>query len=540
MKHFMKDSKKVTYFLEFHNSESSRRQYEYHLRLFFERKQIADIDKYLKDPRLMSKKEKIQYEDRIKEDILSYWKFINEESDRFHSKTPYAFLSPMRRFLETYEIVFSPEFWRNIRKNGHGNYAITDFQTPTKKQLKDILSNADCEARTLFLMQMTSGQRIEQIVNLRWGDVQLEHEYPRIFIRRQKGKRPIHTRITPEAKEYLIQYKEQYDRILQTREKRTPKTTRKALDRERIFPMSHTNAERMWNNLTDKVNLNVHDPITKYPLYGTHCLRRYFQQHLGNENDALFFMGKTPENIATYLRYSPDQLDVVYIKGAENLVIFKEKSELPKYLNEYDEKLTKVTNELETSKERNDLYKDRLKSQEDRLSKIENILTRNLQDDIDPFEGKPLSKEEDEYEDKILDNMVIEKERRLKNLLTTDPTYKDSELFYLDRTYDHDGRIINYGVPYLQKKVKSKEPNIIDELIGFSNKISALEILSKYDVKTQQELIKQANQMKKRGKNVIEFLDEIHQNKYGLTYNIPNKTKKRAERVLDPTRPRKD
>jgi integrase len=499
MKHFMKDSKKVTYFLEFHNSESSRRQYEYHLRLFFEWKQITDIDKYIKDPRLMSKKEKIQYEDKIKEDILSYWKFINEESDRFHSKTPYAFLSPMRRLLETYEIVFSPEFWRNIRKNGHGNYAITDFQTPTKKQLKDILSNADCEARALFLMQMTSGQRIEQIVNLRWGDVQLEPEYPRIFIRRQKGKRPIHTRITPEAKEYLMQYKEQYDRILQTREKRTPKNTRKALDRERIFPMSHTNAERMWNNLTDKVSLYVHDPVTKYPLYGTHCLRRYFQQHLGNENDALFFMGKTPENIATYLRYSPEQLDVVYIKGAENLVVFKEKSELPNYLNEYDEKMNNVTEKLQNSKDREELYKERLKSQEERLKKIENILIRNLQDSVDPFEGKPLSREEDEFEDQLTDKMILEKERKLKHLIATDPRYKDSEIVYTDQSWDDKTQRFKPGAPFLiKKKSPTGEKTFMDEMVDKMNEENVLNILANYDKKKQQELINQANKMKQR------------------------------------------
>lgn len=525
MKQFMKDSKKVAYFLELKVRSQSRRQYEYHLRLFFEWKQITNIDDYIKDPRMMEKEEKIRYEDTIKNDILQYWKYMNEESDRFHGKTPYPFVSAMRRLLETHEIVFSPEFWRNIRQNGNGNYAITDFQTPTKKQLKEILSNADCESRALFLMQMTSGQRIEQMLKLCWNDIQLEHDYPRIFIRQQKGKRPIHTRTTPEAKEYLLQYKEQHERILQTREKRTPDISRKKLDRNRIFPMSHKTVQEKWNNLTDEIGLFIHDSVTKKPLYGTHCLRRYFQTHLGNENDALFFMGKTPENIATYKRLNPEQLDLIYIKGADNLIVFKEKSDIPSYLNKYNEELTKVKDELETTKDRNDLYKERLKSQEDRLSKIENILTRNLQDDIDPLDGKPLSKEEDEYEDKILDNMVIEKETRLKHLLATDPRYKDSELIYLDRTYDHDGNIINYGVPYLQKKVKSKEPNILDELIELSNKISVLDILSKYDIKTQQELIKQANQMKKQNKNAIEYLNETNQNKIGLEYNKQKRVK---------------
>ena len=259
----MKDSIIITEFLEMHVRVKSRRQYEYHLRLFFEWKNITKIDQYIKDPRLMKLREKLKYEDNIKNDILGYWKYMNEESNRFHGKTPYVFISAIRRLLETYNIIFTPEFYRQLRQNGNGNFAITDYQTPTKKQLKEILSNADCESRALFLMQMTSGQRIEQILNLCWHDIQLEYEYPRIFIRQQKGRRTINTRITPEAKEYLMQYKEQYERIVQTRESRTPITTRKTLDRQRIFPMSEGNAIDIWDNLTDKVGLYTHDPVSK-------------------------------------------------------------------------------------------------------------------------------------------------------------------------------------------------------------------------------------------------------------------------------------
>ncbi len=370
------------------------------------------------------------------------------------------------------------------------------MQTPTKKELKNIFSNADCEARALFLMQMTSGQRIEQIVNLRWEHVQLEHEYPRIFIRRQKGKRPIHTRITPEAKEYLLQYKEQYDQILQTREKRTPKKTRKTLDRERIFPMSHTNAERMWNNLTGKVGLFIHDPVTKYPLYGTHCLRRYFQQHLGNENDALFFMGKTPENIATYLRYNAEQLDIVYIKGAENLVVFKEKSELPTYLHEYDKKMDDVTEKLQNSKEREELYKERMKAQEERLKKIEHILTRNLQDSVNPFIGAPLTKEENELEDELEINLNEQEDRRLQHLLATNPKYKDYEIVHTDQYIGKDGHFKPCGARLIKKQDKMTQKEFFDSFPDFMNENIILNILANLDKKKQQELIKQATQMK--------------------------------------------
>ncbi len=512
MNQLILDSKKVSKFLELNIvNDATRRQYAYHLRLFFQWKKIIDIDSYVKDPRLMKKQNKIKYEDSIKDDILEYWKYIN---DKQLGKTPYIFLPAMRRFLEANEIIFSPEFWRTMRKNGHGNYAITNYQTPTKQQLKNILSNADCEDKALFLMQMTSGQRINTVLRLTWKDIQLEHEYPRLFIRRPKGKRPVHTRITPEAKEYLLQYKEQYLKTLETREKRTPIHTRKTLDTNLVFPMTVQTVEAKWKTLTSKAGLYEKDNETNLPLYGTHSLRRYFQQYLGNENDALFFMGKTPENIATYKRMSQEQLDLVYIKGAENLVVFKEKSDLPKYLNEYDDKFSKVEDELETAKERNDIYKHRLKEQEDRLQKLEKILNKNiLRFDISGQE--PLSEDEQEIEDRIANKLLTERETRLKQSLATDPNYKNSKLIYID------------DIPFITQKTPSKEQNQSNEMFETMEKIVLLDSLSKYDSNTQKEIIKLANKMKQERKDACQILTETNQNKHNLILREPQKNKRK-------------
>jgi integrase len=367
MKDFMSKSKKMVNFLELHVSKASRRHYEYHLQEFFIWKKETHIDDYIKDPRRMNTNKRITYEDNLKNDILRYWKYINEESGRFHGKTAYPFLSAMKGFLETKEIVFPQEFWRNLRRNGTGNYAITNFQTPTKEQLKAILSNADVQSKALFIAQMTAGQRKEQVLKLSWSDIQLEHDYPRVFIRKQKSKRAVKTRITPEAKEYLIEYKKQSNRILTTREQRTPHSVKKPLDKNLVFPMSKGSVDTMWNNLTKKAGLYQLDPITHKPLMGTHCLRRYFQTHFGNENDALFFMGKTPENIATYYRMNDEELDLKYIKGAENLTIFKEKSDTPAYLKQQDVKMDEIREDLETSNKYNDMLSVRVKSQDENL-----------------------------------------------------------------------------------------------------------------------------------------------------------------------------
>jgi hypothetical protein len=169
-----------------------------------------------------------------------------------------------------------------------------------------------------------------------------------------------------------------------------------------------------------------------------------------------FFMGKTPENIATYYRMNPEQLDVMYIKGAGNLIVLKEKSDTPAYLKEYDKKMNDVTEKLKNSKEREDLYKDRLKSQEERLKKIEHILERNIYDNIAPFEGPRLSKEEDKLEDQLEEQAIQEADEKLKHLIATNPKYKDYEIVYFDQYWDDKTQSFKHGAPFPIKKEKQK------------------------------------------------------------------------------------
>ena len=89
-------SKKISEFLELHVSQRSRRSYRYHLFEYAKFIQILNYDTYLKDPRKLSNNKRIEYEDKINKDILSYWKYINEISEKFHGKTAYVFLSALK------------------------------------------------------------------------------------------------------------------------------------------------------------------------------------------------------------------------------------------------------------------------------------------------------------------------------------------------------------------------------------------------------------------------------------------------------------
>jgi len=258
-----------------------------------------------------------------------------------------------------------------MRNNGHGSYAITEKYVPEQEELQQILDWGDTENKALFLCLMTTMQRVGKFLKeFKWSkyDKVKHEEYPYFyFTAMQKGKRPVKTFITPEAKQFLEEYRKQYDKIVETREARTPKVKRKKLDRDLIFPMSYRVANEKWNKMTTKARFYVIDENSGKPKTGIHVLRAYAKSNFSNENDALYFMGKTPENISTYQDDKIENLRKKYIKGSKDLTIFTTPKQTLKLVKQQNENIEKIKEErkqfrgeLRIIKERNNFLNDRI------------------------------------------------------------------------------------------------------------------------------------------------------------------------------------
>jgi len=420
----------------------------------------------------MANKKRIHYLDTLEDDIRKHFNYLNTERDPpLHNSG--VFLAAVKGLLTYYKVDLPEITWKNLRKNGNSQFRLSKFKTPTREQLRQILSHADVEAKAFFLVQMTSGSRISEIISLKMQDIDLDYEFPRIFIRNFNSKtgKPIRKRISPEAKESLIDYLNIRKEIIETRRNRTITIKYKIPeDDDRLFPMGRANAEKMWMTITRKAGLYKLDPQTNKPIMGTHSLRRYFKTRFGNHDPYLakYFMGQSTKVDESYDDWTDEQLDENYSEGVKHLFI----NQTPL---ETDNKIKKILKELDKSndslKNKEDYVKflsERQKSDNQRIERLEKLLTRQKYDDLDPFEGPVLTQEENYFEDKLEDKIIREKEQRLKKLLETDPKYKNSEIIYLDRTCNHDGTIRTYGVPYFSKKEKYKkdQSDILEEL-GF-------------------------------------------------------------------------
>lgn len=343
--YYLGNSTKLKNFLDSIDDKPARhRAYKLHLVRYFEKMGIKDVDNYVKDTRAMIPENKIKYLDALEKDLKNYWKQLNQEAT---GKTPYIWLSAIKMFLmhnKTFEL---DNVYSAMQKNGHGNYTVTGTKTPTREQLLKIFSYADPESKALFVFQLTSGQRIGQVVNTTFHNAGIKYdeegkkyilpkELLRITYPTSKPKVKIKTRITPEAKKILQEYLDQRDKFIEIRKKRGEYRRKQDLDMNRLFCMNVSTANCMWTTMVKNAGLYELDPDTKKPYFGTHCLRRFFLTHFGDHEWGDFFAGHITARNIEYRQHSDNEekLDEEYMKHIGDLNVFSTQSEDVKTLNE--------------------------------------------------------------------------------------------------------------------------------------------------------------------------------------------------------------
>lgn len=333
----LRKSKTITNFLLFKTKPSeisnTRRNYAGFIRDYFVEIDISDIEKYFEDPRLMENGKRVKYLDSIEENILKFNMSLQDQSGSNRKSK----LSAIKKLLEYKKIDLGEGFWRDVKANGKKAFRQTETETPTKEQLRNILSRGSTEAKALFLTVMTSDSRIDSILKLTFNNLHLETNPPTIYIppEDEKNEKAITKFISYEAKEWLGRYIEKdRKRILKTRINRT-RTKQKHEDYEnRVFPMCNTNAETIWKNLVEK-ELGEYkiDPKTKHPIMGIHSLRRYFEDNIGNGKLALYLANKVPKSIEPYQYKTKNKLTDEYIKQMKNILVLEQPIEdNPKFI----------------------------------------------------------------------------------------------------------------------------------------------------------------------------------------------------------------
>ena len=117
-------------------------------------------------------------------------------------KTVKLRLSAVRVFLLENGIELSQQFWRRLRGRIKGSRALTLDKVPSNIELRKIMMHLPIQGKALYLVLSSSGMRIDEALQLRVEDLDLDADPVQISIRGETTKTG-NSRITFTSREAL-------------------------------------------------------------------------------------------------------------------------------------------------------------------------------------------------------------------------------------------------------------------------------------------------------------------------------------------------
>lgn len=297
--------------LENFDNENTTKNYEISLRQFEE--SIDDnLDNYLQELDKNKKKWK-----KFWRDLKNYWKSLSDSAP----KTQNNKVSAVKLFFEEHGIKIPESEWKKFRRRKmRPSKPVTNDKAGSKEDWRKIINNMTSPAgKALFLVLLSTGARIGELLQVKMDDLDLDSEPARIHLRAEYTKNGISDRyvfLTDEAKEYLLNY-------LEWRKGRK-KRNGEPYDAEEIFPFTRPNATRMLNTAQKKAGVKEKDNKTGRRRIHIHSTRKFFRSNCGLE-DALThsIMGHRKYLDPSYLRVNPDRAGKEFAKNMDNLQVLE-------------------------------------------------------------------------------------------------------------------------------------------------------------------------------------------------------------------------
>ncbi len=291
-------------------------------------------------------------------------------------KTIRTKVTAVRTFLIENDIELNQGFWKRVSKRIKGSRALTVDRVPTHKEFRQILNHLVLSAKALYIVLLSSGMRIGEVLQLKPGDIELSKDPVKVNVRGEYTKtgNPRVTFISREAKEVVEEWLKVRDDYLEAAVSKTGLYD-KDPDDPRLFPFSHANAYIMWNKALKKAGYDKRDEATNRHRVHPHTLRKFFRTKLGavipvDVVEAL--MGHEGYLTEVYRRHSMEDLAKFYKQGEHALLVFTESGEVSKLREEVVQQKDQLQALLNGMTAENMVLKARLEQQELEISKLKN------------------------------------------------------------------------------------------------------------------------------------------------------------------------
>lgn len=260
-------------------------------------------------------------------------------------KTAQMYITAVREFLIFNDFSFSDKDKRRIKNKVPKGGAQTIERELDLEVVRTVLAHSDLKLRTLVLVLISSGLRLNEALTLKLSDVDLSNGIGQITVRaeRTKTRQQRITFCTPEAGAAIREWLKVRDAYIEAAKNKSNGIQRKrATGDDRLFPFSDSNLNQMWENALIKAGLVNRDQLTGRLDIHPHSFRKFFSSQLRvvvPPDIVEVLMGhRTGGIIGTYRSYSRKDLQGYYEKGMHLLTVTMPK-EIREIESEFKEKL---------------------------------------------------------------------------------------------------------------------------------------------------------------------------------------------------------
>jgi integrase len=304
------------------------------------------------------------------------------------------------------------DFWDTLKMRMKGAESATQNLILNPSDVKEILSHGNTCTRALFIILVSSGRRIGEILALTPKDIDATKTPATVRItkglvgkeiRSTKTKATTICFISNEARDAYLAWMKERDTYLQQAVQKSHLHKKNPND-SRVFPMSYDNALFIFRKMIEKggpMNKFIgEDEKTKRGICHPHILRRVFRSYLGDSDFAEFLMGHGTPLTKAYRQMKQEDMAEKYLKLMPNISIFEvfpDFSSINESLKEKDEEIAKLNQRLDTMRVAD------LESEVRDLYKLVKGLESIIYDDLNKQEAlKELQQREYEWQQKML------------------------------------------------------------------------------------------------------------------------------------------
>ncbi len=323
---------RISEFLEQYPKVSTRKAYRTGLRLFFD---VAYKSERVNDDQ--------HYEilaDRYFQELESGSRKVSSDmvalADVLADKPPLTArtrIAAVKEFMACSGYELNHREVKNIHRRIPTGYSQTEERELDPDTLRMILQHCDLRGRALFLVLVSSGMRVGEVIQITLDDIDLERKPARINIRASytKTREARVTFMSDEAVQAVRAWLQIRNSHMESSAGRNAGlvahglSTEKKLNDTRLFPYNYTTVNKAWTNAITSANLFSKDLTTGRMQLHVHQLRKFFRTMAATKipvDIVEAILGHSAYLSRAYRKNTRDQLADYYLKAEPSITVF--------------------------------------------------------------------------------------------------------------------------------------------------------------------------------------------------------------------------